>query len=273
MLIEGKVAIVTGAASGIGEATATMLAARGVRAVGLVDMSDKVRDVAEAINAANPDARPARAFVGDTTSADFRKEVFGALREEFGPVALLVPAAGITRDALGVKVDKETGIANIYPEEKFNQVTNVNLMAPVYWALELIAQQAESRFREGKNKWHPDEGMQGTIVFIGSVASQGNKGQISYASAKAGLEGAAGTLSKEGIFYGVRCGIIHPGYTDTPMVRAMGEKLIEEYVLPHSQIQRLARPEEIADAICFMVTNSAVSGAIWADAGWHPTPL
>lgn len=273
MLIEDKVAIVTGAASGIGEATAIMLAARGARAVGLVDMSDKVRDVAEAINAANPDTTPARAFVGDTTSVEFRKETFEALRGESGPVSILVPAAGITRDALGVKLDKETGTARIYPEEKFRQVTEVNLMAPIYWAMELIAQQAESRFRGGKGKWHPDEGMQGTIVFIGSVASQGNKGQISYASAKAGLEGAAGTLSKEGIFYGVRCGIIHPGYTDTPMVRAMGQKLIDEYVLPSSQIQRLARPEEIADAICFMVTNSAVSGAIWADAGWHPSAI
>ena len=57
--------------------------------------------------------------------------------------------------------------------------------------------------------------MQGAIVFIGSVSSRGNKGQISYATTKAGLEGAAATLMKEAMFYGVRCGIIHPGFTDT----------------------------------------------------------
>ncbi|MFC6672981.1 SDR family oxidoreductase [Marinobacterium aestuariivivens] len=110
------------------------------------------------------------------------------------------------------------------------------------------------------------------MVFIGSVSSQGNKGQISYAATKAGLEGAAATLMKEAIFYGVRCGVIHPGFTDTPMVRALGEEYIEKHVLPDTQLGRLIRPAEIADAICFMVSNSAISGELWADAGWHPNP-
>ena len=112
--------------------------------------------------------------------------------------------------------------------------------------------------------------MQGAIVLIGSVSSQGNKGQISYAAAKAGLEGVASTLNKEAMFYGVRCAVIHPGFTDTPMVRAMGEDVIQEHVLPYTQLKRLIRPKEIADAICFLVSNSAVSGELWADAGWHP---
>ena len=103
-----------------------------------------------------------------------------------------------------------------------------------------------------------------------SETSQGNKGQISYAVTKAGLEGAAATLQKEAIFHGIRCGIIHPGFTDTPMVRALGEEFLDEYVLPYTQLRRLIRPEEIADAICFMISNSAVSGELWADAGWHP---
>ncbi len=63
-------------------------------------------------------------------------------------------------------------------------------------------------------------------MFIGSVSSQGNSGQISYAVTKAGLEGAAATIMKEAIYYGVRCGVIHPGFTDTPMVRAMGDEYI-----------------------------------------------
>jgi NAD(P)-dependent dehydrogenase (short-subunit alcohol dehydrogenase family) len=111
--------------------------------------------------------------------------------------------------------------------------------------------------------------MQGAIVFIGSVSSQGNRGQISYASTKAGLEGAAATIMKEAIFHGVRCGLIHPGFTDTPMVRAMGDEYISKNILPFTQLSRLIRPEEIADAICFMLANSAVSGELWADAGWH----
>jgi NAD(P)-dependent dehydrogenase (short-subunit alcohol dehydrogenase family) len=107
-------------------------------------------------------------------------------------------------------------------------------------------------------------------VLIGSVSSSGNRGQISYATAKRGLEGAQATLAKEAIYYGVRCAIIHPGFTDTPMVRAMGEDLIRERVLPNTQLRRLIRPIEIAEAIVFMLRNSAVSGTLWADAGWHP---
>jgi NAD(P)-dependent dehydrogenase (short-subunit alcohol dehydrogenase family) len=111
----------------------------------------------------------------------------------------------------------------------------------------------------------------GTIVFIGSVSSQGNKGQIAYAATKAGLEGAAATLTKEAIYHGVKCAVIHPGFTDTPMVRALGEDHIAKYILPYTQLRRLIRPDEIADAICFLIANSAVSGELWADAGWHPT--
>ena len=64
----------------------------------------------------------------------------------------------------------------------------------------------------------------GRIVFIGSISSQGNRGQVSYASTKAGLKGAAATIMKEAMFHGVRCSVIHPGFTDTAMVRAMGEE-------------------------------------------------
>jgi NAD(P)-dependent dehydrogenase (short-subunit alcohol dehydrogenase family) len=134
----------------------------------------------------------------------------------------------------------------------------------------MVARMAEHRHAQGLKRWGPEEEVQGAIIFIGSVASQGNKGQIAYASAKSGLEGAAATLMKEAIFHGVRCGIIHPGFTDTPILRALGEEYLREHVLPETQLGRLIRPQEIADAICFMITNQAVSGELWADAGWHP---
>jgi NAD(P)-dependent dehydrogenase (short-subunit alcohol dehydrogenase family) len=182
---------------------------------------------------------------------------------------MCVPAAGITRDELAVRIDKASGKARIYAEELFKLVVDVNLVAPVYWALEMIGRIAEKRAASNLKKWHPSEGMQGAIVFIGSISSQGNRGQISYASTKAGLEGAAATIMKEAIFHGVRCGVIHPGFTDTPMVRALGDDYVNKNILPFTQLGRLIRPEEIADAICFMLTNQAVSGELWADAGWH----
>jgi NAD(P)-dependent dehydrogenase (short-subunit alcohol dehydrogenase family) len=133
----------------------------------------------------------------------------------------------------------------------------------------MIGRIAENRSACGLKRWDPAEGMQGSIVFIGSVSSQGNRGQISYASTKAGLEGAAATIMKEAMFYGVRCSVIHPGFTDTPMVRAMGQDYLAKNILPYTQLGRLIKPEEIADAICFMLNNAAVSGELWVDAGWH----
>src|SRR5581483_6170991 len=134
----------------------------------------------------------------------------------------------------------------------------------------MIAGIADFRRRTGLKRWEPTEGLLGTVIFIGSVSSQGNKGQLSYAATKAGLEGASSTLMAEAIFHGVRTGIIHPGFTDTPMVRSLGEEYIQQNILPQTQLRRLIQPDEIADAICFMISNSAVSGSLWADAGWRP---
>ena len=271
MEIKDRVAMVTGGASGIGRAVSFELAQRGVKAIAIVDLTDDVKIAAEQVNN-EVNTEIAIPFQGNVTDENFRHEVFEKMKKDHGIVSICVPAAGITRDSLAVKVDKETKKAKIYPVENFKLVVDVNLIAPVYWAMEMIANIAEDRAQEGLKKWHPDEGVRGTVVFIGSISSQGNKGQVSYASTKAGLEGAAATLTKEAIFHGVRCGVIHPGFTDTPMVRAMGEEYIEKYVLPDTQLGRLIRPTEIADAICFMISNSAVSGELWADAGWHPSP-
>ena len=268
MEFTGKVAVITGAASGIGRAVAGELARRDVRAMALVDLGEVVDGVAAEINAKA--RRPiAYAYRGDATDGIFRASVFDSISSQVDTPSICVPAAGITRDDLAVRIDRETGKARIYPEELFKRVIDVNLAAPVYWALEMIGRIAENRAAAGLKRWQPSEGMQGAIVFIGSVSSQGNKGQISYASAKAGLEGAAATIMKEAVFHGVRCGVIHPGFTDTPMVRALGEDYISKNILPFTQLNRLIRPDEIADAICFMLQNSAVSGELWADAGWH----
>lgn len=268
MNIRNKVALVTGAGSGIGAAVCRELAKREAKAVILVDRRDTVYDLADSINS-SVGRQVAEVKVGDTTNDTFRAQVFDEVTAQRGVVSICVPAAGITRDKLAVALDKETGKAEPYSIATFREVTEVNLVAPIYWAIEMIARIAEDRWKRGLKRWEPEETVQGTVVFLGSVSSQGNKGQISYAVAKAGLEGAAATLTKEAIYYGVRCGIIHPGFTDTPMVRALGEEFIAKSVLPFTQLRRLIQPEEIADAICFMISNSAVSGQLWADAGWH----
>lgn len=269
MNIKGSVAVITGAAGGIGRALALELAKRKAAALALVDMSDAVQNVATAINELSGSAM-AFGYSGDVTSPEFRSRVFREMAQQHGLINICVPAAGITRDSLAVKLDKQTGQVSIYPVEKFRQVLEVNLVAPVYWALEMVAGIAQRRAQQGLKRWEPTEPLQGAVIFIGSVSSLGNKGQIAYAATKAGLEGAAATLMMEAVFHGIRCGVIHPGFTDTPMVRAMGDQYISENIIPRTQLRRLIQPEEIADAICFMISNAAVSGSLWADAGWHP---
>jgi NAD(P)-dependent dehydrogenase (short-subunit alcohol dehydrogenase family) len=269
--ISGKIAVITGAGSGIGQAVAVELARRGAKSIALVDLSPTMDETAGKIRDL-PHAPQVLTFSGDTTDREFRKKVFDEIEKQCGAVPnIVVPAAGITRDSLSVKVDKVTGQVQVYPEETFRLVLEVNLVAPAYWAVEMVARIAQDRFKKGLGRWNPSEHVQGTAIFIGSVSSQGNKGQIAYAATKSGLEGAARTLMKEAMFYGVRCGVIHPGFTDTPMVRAMGQEYIEKNILPYTQLRRLIKPEEIAQAICFMISNSAFSGELWADAGWHPS--
>jgi NAD(P)-dependent dehydrogenase (short-subunit alcohol dehydrogenase family) len=271
MDIRNQVAIITGAGSGIGQAVAVRLARCGLKALGLVDRSDSVRAVADAINqAAQGGHTIAEAFLGDTTDEAFQTRTFDRVVAQYGTPTICVPAAGITRDRLAVKLDKETGRASLYPREAFHLVVAVDLIAPVYWALEMIGRIAEDRHRRGLGRWKPEEGIQGSVIFISSISSHGNPGQIAYSSAKAGLDGAEATLAKEAIFYGIHSAVIHPGFTDTPMVRALGDDLIKKNILPYTRLGRLIQPAEIAEAICFLITNPEVSGQLWADAGWHP---
>ncbi|HMF11256.1 MAG TPA: SDR family NAD(P)-dependent oxidoreductase, partial [Gemmataceae bacterium] len=148
MNIQGRVALVTGGGSGIGESTALELARRGAKKVIVVDRGEHGETAAGKIN--ERVARPvAEAFIGDVTDDSFRTRVFDEVTSRHGPVSICVPAAGITRDALAVKIDKETDKASIYPIDQFRQVTEINLVAPVYWSLEVVARVAEDRKRGG----------------------------------------------------------------------------------------------------------------------------
>ncbi len=268
--LTNKVGVVTGGARGIGQATCVALARDGAKAIAVVDMSEDVGAFCDHVN----DELRREAFIpfrGDVTDSAFRKRVFAEMTQRFAPPSICVPAAGITRDRLAVRSNKETGEIDLYPEADWERVIDVDLTAPIYWAIETIASVARDRAQRGLKRWTPAEPVEGCVIFIGSVSSTGNRGQVSYATAKAGLEGAQATLAAEAIFYGVRSAIIHPGYTDTQMVRALGEDFIREHIIPQTQLRRLIHTDEIANAICFMVRNAAVSGSLWADAGWHPT--
>jgi NAD(P)-dependent dehydrogenase (short-subunit alcohol dehydrogenase family) len=269
MDINGKVAVITGANSGIGRATCAALTKNGVKAIAAVDMSDDMIEECQRVNA-DLGRETLFPYVGDVTDDGFRVRTFADLKKRFGTVNICVPAAGMVRDQLAVRVDRETGKASLYPLELFEATWNLNVRAATYWALETVATIAEDRAARKLGRWDPNEHTQGCIVFIGSVSSAGNRGQVSYAASKAALEGVTATLAKELIYHGMRCAIIHPGFTDTPMLNAMGQEYINKNILPQTQLGRLLRPDEIADGILFLIRNSAISGSLWADAGWHP---
>ena len=105
MEIAGKVAVITGAASGIGRAVAAELARRNIRAMALVDIGENINGVAAEVDAL-AGRRVAHPFRGDTTDDAFRALVFDSMSSQFDTVTMCVPAAGITRDALAVRIDK-----------------------------------------------------------------------------------------------------------------------------------------------------------------------
>ena len=170
--IKGQVAVITGAAGGIGHALTLDMMRRGAAVIALVDFSDRVVQVAREINA-ETGRQVAIAYRGDTTDTAFRQEVYADLATKAGLPRICVPAAAITRDALAVRIDKQTGQVVIYPMEDFRKVVEINMIAPIYWAIELVAAVAKDRASRGLKRCRPEEGLQGAVVFLGKILEHG----------------------------------------------------------------------------------------------------
>ncbi len=269
MDIKNKVAVITGATGGIGFSVANYLIKKQIRAIGLVDQADECLNIAESLKKAtgHPNIRP---FCGNVCDNDFRDSVFRTLESEFGSVGICITAAGILRDGLAVQVHKESGDIELYSDQQFRQVMEVNLMHPVYWSMETIAGIAGKLQQEGTDKWRPEMGVQAVNIMIGSVSSRGNRGQVSYASAKSGLRGACVTLNKEGLRYGVLTKIIHPGFVDTPMVDQVDDQYFNKHLKPDIGLGRKIHPQEIAECIGNMIKNDPLTGEVWASASFRP---
>ena len=146
--IKGQVAVITGAAGGIGQALALDMTRRGAAGIALVDFSDRVVQVARKINS-EAGRQVAIAYRGDTVDTAFRQEVYADVTTKAGVPRICVPAAAITKDALAVRIHKQTGQVVIYPMEDFRKVVEINLIAPIYWAIELVAAVAKDRAARG----------------------------------------------------------------------------------------------------------------------------
>jgi 3-oxoacyl-[acyl-carrier protein] reductase len=243
-----RVAIVTGAARGIGAATALRLAKDGY-AVAVVDLDESAcDDTVAGIQAAGGRALA----VGiDVSRSDQVEAGVSRIADELGPPVVLVNNAGIIRDNLLFKMT----------EEDWDAVIGVHLRGAFLMSKACQAHMTEARF--------------GRIVNLSSSSAQGNRGQANYSAAKAGLQGFTKTLAIELGKFGVTSNAVAPGFIQTDMTRSTAERIGVEfdefirYSASQIPVQRVGQPEDIAATISFLCSEEAgfVSGQVIYVAG------
>ncbi|MFF3670222.1 3-oxoacyl-ACP reductase FabG [Microtetraspora malaysiensis] len=244
----GRIAIVTGAARGIGAAIAQRLAADGL-AVAVLDLDEaSCTPVVDVIESAGGRALPVGVDVSDAASVD---AAVARVAEELGDPAVLVNNAGITRDNLLFKMS----------DEDWDSVMNVHLRGA------FLMSRAVQRYMTA-NKW-------GRIVNLSSTSALGNRGQANYSAAKAGVQGFTKTLAIELGKFGVTVNAIAPGFIETEMTAATAERVgvtFEEFkaaAAAQIPVGRTGKPEDIAHTVSFFVSEGAafVSGQVIYVAG------
>ncbi len=166
--------------------------------------------------------------------------------ERMGGLTGLVNNAGILRDGLLVKVDKETGKVGKLTREQWQQVIDVNLTGATLMVRDTVAKMVENKQR-------------GVIVNMSSIARHGNRGQSNYAAAKAGLATNTKTWSLEFAKFGIRVGAIAPGMIETPMTQGMNQKARDALVAA-IPVARIGVPEDIWLAVRFVIECDYFNG-------------
>ena len=247
-MTDPRVAIVTGAARGIGAATALRLAQDGY-AVAVVDLDES--SCAEAVAAVEAAGGRAVGVGIDVSDADQVQAGVQRIADELGPPVVLVNNAGIIRDTLLFKMSVED----------WDAVMGVHLRGAFLMSKACQGYMTEARF--------------GRIVNLSSSSAQGNRGQANYSAAKAGLQGFTKTLAIELGKFGVTSNAVAPGFIQTDMTRSTAERLgVEfdkfiEYSASQIPVQRVGQPEDIAATISFLCSEEAgfVSGQVIYVAG------
>jgi 3-oxoacyl-[acyl-carrier protein] reductase len=243
-----RVAIVTGAARGIGAATAKRLAADGF-AVAVLDLDEaNCADTVKAIEAAGGRALAVGVDVADAAAAEAAVERVAA---ELGGPTVLVNNAGITRDNMLFRMT----------EQDWDSVMNVHLRGAF-----LMTKYAQAHMTQAKY---------GRIVNLSSTSALGNRGQANYSAAKAGVQGFTKTLAIELGKYGITANAIAPGFIETEMTAATAERVgvtMEDFKAAAASmipVARVGQPEDIAATVSFLVSEEAgfVSGQVIYVAG------
>ena len=228
--LAGKISLITGAAQGIGLATALKFAAEGAVVI-VCDIRQAAVD--EAVLQCQALGAQAVGFAMDVTQRESVDAVVAKVKEQFGRIDVLVNNAGITQDA---RLQKMT-------LEQFDRVIDVNLRG-VFHCSQAVA---DGMVAQGS----------GVILNASSVVGiYGNFGQTNYAATKFGVIGFTKTWSRELGPKGVRVNAVAPGFITTPMVAAMPEKITAE-MAQRVPLRRLGRPEEIANVYAFLASDEA----------------
>ena len=243
MRLKDRVAIVTGAGSGIGAATAKRLASEGAAVVAADAVGENAEKVAAEIQAAGGKAAGVRCDV--SKKADVDAAVKKAL-DAFGGLQILVNNAGITRDGFAKKLD----------EAKWDEVLAVNLKGTFLCCQAAMVPMMEKNY--------------GRIVNTASIAVLGNPGQANYSASKAGVIGLTRTLALELSRNSITVNCVAPGATDTPMFKGVPDD-IKQKIIGSIPLKRMAKPEEIAALHAFLVSDDAayITGqVVFCDGGW-----
>jgi len=228
-----KVALVTGGVGGIGTAICKKLAAEGHFVVANYAIAGSEVRWQKAMAAANLNGAHSALAFGDVTDFKAMGEMIAKIRDEHGGVDVLVNCAGITRDSTFRKMTPE----------QWHAVLSTNLDSVFNVTRHVI----DGMLERG---W-------GRIVNISSVnAVRGQFGQTNYAAAKAGILGFTKSLAQEVVKKGVTVNAISPGYVQTDMVMAIRED-VRQQIVAQIPAGRLAMPEEVADAVCFLASDKA----------------
>ena len=258
MKVEGTAAVVTGAASGLGEATARELARRGAKVAIFDRDATRGEQVAAEIGGIFCEV--------DVTSDAKVAAAFAKAREAHGQERILVNCAGVANAAKTVGRDKETKAPKRYPMQQFELAIQINLIGTFRCI-------ANSAF--GMVDLEPlEDGERGVIVNTASVAAEdGQIGQAAYSASKGGVLAMALPIARDLMNDGVRVNTILPGVFKTPMVAMMPENVQEALGAQVPFPKRLGRAEEYAQLACFLVENPYMNAAaVRLDGGIRMAP-
>jgi NAD(P)-dependent dehydrogenase (short-subunit alcohol dehydrogenase family) len=237
MLLSEKVALITGAGSGIGRATALRFAREGARLV-ISDLDEAgLAETAQEISQAG--GQVVQQVGNVAIRADVQRMVNSTV-EQFGRLDILINNAGITRDALTIRLKDD--IPQLMSDEQWDQVLAVNLKGS--WLCAQLAAAPMIRQNSGR------------IVNTASVSALGNIGQANYAASKAGVIGLTKTLALELARYNIGVNAVAPGAVNTKMTATIPEKIMTG-LLQQIPYRRLAEPEEIAAVHAFLASDQA----------------